>query len=178
MGGRSSRISIQARYGSGSMPQFDTVILALAIGGPFLQNHTLVIETSKGGNLTWDGRPLEEAPGTFTMEGLEPGAVQVRLDDTFQHIDPGLANARGQSVDILLPLGVHLTVDRYSDHLDGALTMWPEPDGQDGHCGNFNRDPADDSQEDLEIRVGTPVLPEASLFSKQALGAGQTRQIA
>jgi len=81
---RSSRISIQARYGSGSMPQFHTVILALAIGGPFLQNHTLVIETSTGGNLTWDGRPIEEAPGTFTMEGLEPGAVQVRFDDTFR----------------------------------------------------------------------------------------------
>merc|ERR1712056_147905 len=52
------------------------------------------------------------------------------------------------SYDVALPLGVALTVNivdwapRYN--LDMLLMMFPEPEGQSGHCGNFNGDKGDD----------------------------------
>merc|ERR1711972_682369 len=67
-----------------------------------------------------------------------------------------------RSYDVTLPLGVEMTVntvhwlDRRSN-LDLLLTMHPEPEGQSGHCGNFNGDPNDDTLDMMRgMRIDSP----------------------
>merc|ERR1711976_440254 len=44
------------------------------------------------------------------------------------------------------------------------ITMRAQPGGQDGHCGNFNGDAADDTKELLQQRMVGQVSPEELLF--------------
>merc|ERR1712050_595451 len=58
-----------------------------------------------------------------------------------------------KSFHVSLPLGLELSVNavRLSRgelpkwHIDLLVSMRPEPDGQSGHCGNFNGDAGDDT---------------------------------
>jgi len=157
----SSSVSIQGRYAAGGpQGQAPAVIQALAIGGDFLQGRILTIEA--GGQTLWNGQPILEAfPSTFEEAGL----ITARYDDDSEHIDPGLRNLQVKSIEARLPMGVRVTVNRWPDHLDVLLAMRPLPGGQDGHCGNFNGDAADDSAELIRQRTGAQVSEDDLLFS-------------
>jgi len=79
----------------------------------------------------------------------------------------------------MLPLGVEMTVNIAvhggSKFIDLVLTMYQEPDGQSGLCGNFNGDPVDDTH-GIDMftaaeaeELGAPFLPEAACKSPAAL---------
>merc|ERR1712066_634647 len=70
-----------------------------------------------------------------------------------------------RSYDVTLPLGVEMTVNTVHwldrrGNLDLLLTMHPEPEGQSGHCGNFNGDPNDDTL-DMMRSMGSESPSEA-----------------
>merc|ERR1740123_1266245 len=157
---RSSNVSIQARYANGGPDgKSPSVIGALAVGGPFLEGHVLVIEVTDG--VKWDGQSiLTEFPSTFNIAGL----IQASFNGDSEHVDPGLRGIAVRSLSAVLPLGMELTVNRWSDHLDVLLSMHPLAGGQDGHCGNFNGDASDDSTEQIMSRMGAQVLDEQSLL--------------
>jgi len=160
---KSSLVSIQGRYGPTQWTQNGlSATLALAIGGPFLQGHVLIIE-SLNGKITWDGETvLQEFPSDWSV----PGLVTARYHELDEPIDKAQGHRPIHGVDVDLPLGVRLTVNRWSKHLDVVIHMQAQSGGQDGHCGNFNGDAADDTVDLIKARMELKVSMEDLLFPK------------
>jgi len=161
----SNLVSIQGRYGATPWTTpGQSALLALAIGGPFLHNHTLIIEPrDHGGKVTWDGKPiLEGSSSEFFIEGFVN--VSLHLGDKRRLIDRAQENFPLRAVTAHMPENVFVTVNRWARHIDAVIAMSQQPDGQDGHCGNFNGDPLDDTKELIQNRTGAPVASGASLF--------------
>jgi len=145
-----------------------STIQGLAIGGPFLQNHKLVIDSKA--LVTWDGeRVVDSAPASFAND-----LVSLRFssaEDTFKH------KGRPMSMEIELPDRVSLTVNVgaigsgiFQHFLEVFVTM-PRPTGDvDGLCGDCDGDFNDETQKRVEQRMidGDFRVPRAqSLFDRE-----------
>jgi len=161
---RSSRISIQGQYERidfSDTERADGWLTSLNVSGPFLEGHTLSFRAGSGmsgeGGLFWDEVAVFQ--GLEHEVSLGSGLVLATRQDnpvrSWQRLEPTDARRNAQSpgrlirsYDITLPLGVTLTVNTVDwtlrHNLDMLLTMYPEPEGQSGHCGNFNGDKGDD----------------------------------
>lgn len=160
---KSSRVKIQGRYGPTQWTQNGlSATLALAVGGPFLQNKVLVIEPLDG-KITWDGEPiLQEFPSDWSV----PRLVTAHYHELEEPIDKAQSHRPIHGVDLDLPHGVKLTVNRWSKHLDVVIHMRAQRDGQDGHCGNFNGDVSDDTVDLIKARMELKVPDGDVLFEK------------
>merc|ERR1712046_552541 len=69
---KSSAVKIQARYASiDGLPAENSFVHALAVGGPFLKNNTLVVGASETGIVSWNGvEILHEKASSFLVPGL------------------------------------------------------------------------------------------------------------
>jgi len=161
---KSSLVSIQGRYGPTQWTENGlSATLGLAVGGPFLQGHVLIIEPLEGGKVTWDGEPImQEFPSEWSL----PDLVTARYHEADEPIDPAQTHRPIHGVYVELPLGVRLVVNRWSKHLDVTIHMRPQAGGQDGHCGNFNGDSADDIVDLIRERMHLKVSKKDRLFPK------------
>jgi len=109
------------------------------------------------GGLFWDEVAVFQ--GLEHEVSLGSGLVLATRQDnpvrSWQRLEPTDARRNAQSpgrlirsYDVTLPLDVVLTVNVVDwgprHNLDMLLMMYPEPEGQSGHCGNFNGDKGDD----------------------------------
>jgi len=169
---KSSSVSIQGRYGPTRWTAGQGALLALAVSGPFLRGHTLIIEPMENGMVSWDGEQiLEDVPSEFFISGF----VNVTFHGDMERslIDPRQGHLPLRTVTARLPKVVDLIVNRWPKHIDAIIKMRPLDEGQDGHCGNFNMDPLDDTKELILERAGAEVPAEESLFGPwpESLGA-------
>merc|ERR1712060_790950 len=135
--------------------------LALAVGGEFLQGHVLIVEALNG-KMTWDGEPiLQDFPSDWSVQGL----ITAHHHEVDEPIDRAQSHRPIHGVDVELPLGIRLTVNRWMKHLDLSIRMRPLAGGQDGHCGNFNG-VADDTLDLINGRMELKVSKEELLFPK------------
>jgi len=161
---RSPRISIQGLY-EGMRLQSGRFLPAwtkeVTVGGDFLEGHTLTFRPGAAGegDVTWDGaailqgQELEVSLGSGLVQAKkrnDPVGAWERLSGV--RISNHLQQRMGytvRSIDVSLPLGVEMTVNiggsSGANFLDLIIAMHPEPEGQSGHCGNFNGDPSDDT---------------------------------
>lgn len=113
--------------------------------------------------MTWDGEQvLQHAPSELFIKGFVN--VSFRGDAGGDLIDPSQGYLPLRTVTAQLPKIVDLTVNRWPKHIDAIIKMRQLPEGQDGHCGNFNLDPLDDTQAKVLERAGAEVPAEESLF--------------
>jgi len=156
---KSKQVSIQGRYWS-TRGDGNAATRALAIGGSFLRGGHLIVEPLDG-IVTWkDEEVLANFPSTFE----EPGLVYIKYHNEAEVARTGGRHKAIKGLDIMLPLGVRLIVNRYDTHLDALITMHHLPGGIDGHCGSFNNDPSDDTTKLISERIGAPVAAKANLF--------------
>jgi len=145
---------------------------AIAFGGPFMQNNKFIIEamekstksTGQDGQITYNGMPvLSTFPSTFSQ-----GPVTARYHNQGPALDPRMKMPL-HIVDVTLPDGVFVTVDRWTEHIDGQITM-SSSSGMEGHCGNFNGNPSDDQSATVDAAgahrplSNPPVIPSELLF--------------
>lgn len=146
---KSDEITIQARYRPTKFTKGRAVTKAVAIGGPLLKNNTLIIDSK---DATWNGEPiLKGLPSSFDHSG-------VHMEYNIQYNNQGTLSDRSmnkskirKSVHVKIPDGtpdgLNITFQRWTgqkhNYIDWKIMMHPHP-GQDGHCGNFNGDKADD----------------------------------
>jgi len=157
---KSNKVSIQARYVEiADGDERKTFMRAMAVGGPFLEGNTLVV----GGlneQVTWNGAEiLTSQTSEFNVEGLIKATRHMnssRIEDMSQP-HPG--------IDIQLPGGVGLTVNRLHSYINAGIKMQPQEGGQDGLCGNFNGIGNDDELEMVAQRSNADVLLGQSIFS-------------
>merc|ERR1711933_385779 len=109
----------------------------------------LIIEPLNG-QVMWDGEPiLLQLPSAWSVADL----VTARYRELEEPIDKAQVHRPVHGVDVQLPLGVRLTVNRWSKHLDLVIHMLAQVGGQDGHCGNFNGAAGDDTLDLINGRM-------------------------
>merc|ERR1719346_66494 len=91
---------------------------------------------------------------TYTAEGNLPDKAADVWPKHIVHMD--------------LPKGVSITVYRWANYMDLRIRMPAQP-GQDGSCGNFNGNAADDTTEAIQQRIGARVGPGECLFKTRAV---------
>jgi hypothetical protein len=158
---KSSLVHIQGRYNfiKNSAQRNSHFLRVIAVGGPFLKNNTLIIGWLGTKALWNDDEILTSVPSKFQNDLVSAeyhkGSMLVQ-DETRKAIAPG--------VDVHLPLGVKLLLNRGKHGLGVKITMPQLEGGQDGECGNFNRDADDDSETLISKRMGRGIHAHELLF--------------
>merc|ERR1712232_978744 len=163
---KSSKISIQARYLPTRMTSGLAVTKTLAIGGPLLKGRKLFISADSA---TCDGQPiLTGFPSTFSMAGV--AALSYNGQGTV--LQKGRGGKALHIVHIRIndgsPEGIMIQINRWMEPGEGhyinvRIVMHAIP-GMDGHCGNFNGNPADDTRPMVRSRLGTQGVPQGQLL--------------
>mmetsp|Transcript_14444 Transcript_14444/g.34100 ORF Transcript_14444/g.34100 Transcript_14444/m.34100 type:complete len:614 (+) Transcript_14444:128-1969(+) len=157
---KSEDVYVQGRFGLANGGK-NSFLKAVAIGGPFLKGNSLVLGTNTGISL-WNNRPiLEKMNTTFTTE-VDGETVFARFHEAAQHID--IPDRTTAGVDVSLPSGVQLVLNRFNTWLGLRVHMAPREGGQDGECGNFNGNPHDDGLSSLQHRMHVRVQDDESVF--------------
>jgi len=177
---KSDKVSIQARYMATPFTNGLAATHQVVIGGEWMQGHRLAVGPMDNGQITCDDQPiLMEFPSTaqcgpITVVYNDYGTL---VDDAQSHLEKRIvhigSSASHPEVD------VHLQIMRWANHLNVRVTMSPQVNGQDGTCGNFNRDPSDDSTSAIMTRLNGRVPMSEMLFHRKTQATGQvTKTIA
>jgi len=163
---KSAKVSIQGRFEGTKYTEGLAATNQVVVGGAFLPGHKIEVGTRQSGIVTVDGQPVftsfpgapyRAADGSFTVtydtQGEVPDVIPEGNEKRIVHMS--------------LPLGITVNVYQWSNYIDVTITMSAQP-GQDGVCGNFNGNHADDTTETIMQRVGARVRPAESLLSGQA----------
>jgi len=140
---KSSQVWIQARYGPPG-----GWIEEVVVGGPFLEGHTFRVTAYDTGLnsfvITWDDtRILRNFPSEFSGSGLLMAKYYDRAYTKAALRGHGdwADDLPMRSIQVDLPGGMKLSINMaYYDgldlnFLDILISMYPQPGGQDGHCG-------------------------------------------
>jgi len=124
----------------------------IAVSGPFLQGHTLIIGAD---STLWDNQPILT---TFPSQFHLPGLVDIQYNSIGEVMQDDRAGKGLHVVHAQLPNHVQLQINRWNEpredhYINVKITMLPQPD-QDGHCGNFNGNPVDDDRLQVRARMG------------------------
>jgi len=156
---RNRLVNIQARFlPEEDVPTENLFMKEFAVGGQFLKGNKLIVGPLNG-KVTWNGQDIL-AEQTSNFKAGE-------LIDAKRHVDSSLVedmSKRAPGIDIHLPLGVKLTVNRQPNHVNVHMAMPPLAGGQDGLCGNYNGNPEDDALELILKNRDPTVDPSDSLF--------------
>merc|ERR1712157_515219 len=93
---------------------------------------------------SWNGQAIiPSSPSDYTND-----LVQIHYNSMGATMQDGREGKALHVVHITMPGGVQVEVNRWNEPGEGSyinvrITMPAQP-GQDGHCGNFNGNPADD----------------------------------
>jgi len=166
---RSNTVWIQARYAPTPVTNGLSVVKEVAVGGPFLQSSdgTKNILRITALQATFNGQQIIPAfPDQWT--NTDPN-IEVVTDSSGEILQQGRQGKTMHVVHVKLPNFVELQLNRWNepgegDYLNVKITMPVQPQ-QDGHCGNFNGDPNDDTRPLIRARIGTTgVDPQFLLF--------------
>jgi len=173
---KSEQLTIHGRFGYTRRFPTASSTVGIALGGPMLKGHTLVVEYVgpeqgyKGFQVFWDGTEiLAEYPSEYeSADGI--------LRASHDAMDPMKFHREGRhtigGTSGLLPsyyfrlqpdLNVYVLLG--PDNCNTVIETRKVPGSQDGYCGNFNCIKDDDSLEALRQRGMADTIPEGeSLF--------------
>jgi len=168
---KSAPISIQARYLPTKFTNGLAVTKMVAIGGSLLKGNKLIIGPLAA---TWNGAPII---GQLGSHFSQPGLLTVDYDTNGALIDTtgGVDASKKKIVHVKIadgsPQGLSVQVNRWTaspgnEYVNWKIDMHARP-GQDGHCGNFNGNAADDDRLAVRQRVGTQGVPVPDLLFAQ-----------
>merc|ERR1712183_606457 len=107
--------------------------------------------------------------------------VQAMYDSNGATMQDGRQGKQLKIVHSTLPLAVNVQINRWTEpsegnYINAKITMSAQP-GQDGHCGNFNGNQADDDRLQIRARVGTTGVAQGELlFPIQKTPIGQANR--
>lgn len=139
----------------------------LAIGGPFLQDHKLVIDSK--GIVTWDAAHVADS----TSGSFENDFMSLKLFERHEF----RRGRRWRSMKIELPSRLTLTINLgssgsgvFKHFLDIFITMPIPESGTDGYCGDADGDVGDETKARVYERANSGelrVAPQESLFDRE-----------
>lgn len=157
---KTERVGIQARFQpEDQLSASKLFVRAVAVGGSFLNGSTLIVGSLQD-HVMWNNKPiLTEETSSFEDDGRLVKATRGKHSALVQDL-----SKENSGVNIELPLGVSLIVNRLPQHVNVAVKMRSHQ-GQEGICGNFNGIASDDSLELSSQRFEPSVPPGQSLFA-------------
>lgn len=163
---KSASVSIQARYEADEkLAENNLFVRAVAIGGRFLEGSVITVGSLED-HITWNGKPiLKHDFGNFSSFELNDEGMVVKITHSEHALNAANPSEESPGIELELPTGVSLIVNRLHHHINLAITMSPQEAGQEGLCGNFNGVALDDSWELSSQRLDPSVSPEESLFT-------------
>jgi len=157
---KSPMVWIQGRFLATPFTKGLAATHAIAVGGNFMQGHTIIVGPMENGQILIDGQPQ---CANFPSQCGIPGVAKVTYNGQGQLVDAAQSHLVKHIVHIDAPLGVHLQVIRWANHVNVRITMRPRVGGQDGACGNFNGNADDDTTDQINARAGR-VPPQDNIF--------------
>jgi len=158
---KSADVWIQGRYKATEWTDGLAATHTIAIGGPFMGNHKFIVEpktvvepktgATHGGVIRYDNRVVLNTINS----NFRSSVLTANYHNQGVSLDSGIKEDVA-IVDIDLPRGIKVTINRWQRHIDAKILMAAEP-GQDGHCGNYNGVVADDTAGAIAGRVPTLV---------------------
>jgi len=165
---RSETVWIQGRYMPTVVTNGLSVMKEVAIGGPFLKSK--------------DGKEnvlrISALSATFNGAGIIPSfpdawsnqdpPIEVVTDGSGELLQASRTGKQMHVVHVKLPLHIEMQINRWNepgegDYINMKLVMSAQPN-QDGHCGNFNGNPGDDTRPLIRSRIGTTGVPQNELL--------------
>jgi hypothetical protein len=161
---------MQGRYAPTAVTNGLSVMKELAIGGPFLQSKDGTQNVLRFSSLsaTFNGVPIiPNFPDTWV--NTDP-PIKVTTDGSGIKLQPYREGKAMHIVHVELPLFIKVQINRWNepgegDYINARIIMSMQPN-QDGHCGNFNGDPTDDTRPKIRARIGTNGVEPADLIFK------------
>jgi len=163
---KSSTVQIQGAYSPTHATNGLAVTKKIAVGGPFLKGHTLIVGEE---HATWDGQQILT---TFPSSFHDPeGLVSIVYNSEGELLQPGREGKSLHVLHVTLPGGVSIQVNRWNEegegrYINSKITMSAVP-GMDGQCGNFNGIAADDARLAVRARMGTQGVDAADLMFEE-----------
>ena len=113
---------------------------------------------------TYDGQSICTGfPSSFSND-----IVQIQYNSAGGTLQNGREGKALHVVHITLPDSVQVQINRWNEPNEGSYInvkiMMPKQRGQDGHCGNFNGNQADDDRLQIRARVGTTGVAQGELI--------------
>jgi len=163
---KSNTVHIQGLYRPTHATSGLSVMKAIAFGGPFMRGNKIIIETQNAYFIPAGG--AQQPIITGFPANFDQGDLHVRYDSMGATMQKGRAGMAMHVVHLQLPLGVSVQVNRWMEasegnYINAKVHMSAQP-GQDGHCGNFNGNQADDDRLQIRARVGTTGVAPADLL--------------
>jgi len=158
---KSTTVWIQGLYKPTHATSGLSVMKEIAFGGPFMQSHKLIVGATTA---SFDGQMiLTGFPSDF-----KHALVTARFDGVGATMQDGRQGKALKIVHLTLPLSVNVQINRWTEPAEGnyinaKITMPAQP-AQDGHCGNFNGNQADDDRLQIRARVGTQGVAVADML--------------
>jgi hypothetical protein len=162
---KSKDVLIQGRYLPTRVTSGLAVTKIVAIGGSVLKGRKLIIGPRTA---SFDGKPiLQTFPSDYNEDGLK-----IQLNDQGQLLQSGRNGLAKHIVHINIDdgtaQGLQIQVNRWTqptegDYINVRVSMNQRP-GQDGHCGNFNGNNADDDRLQVLGRLGKNGVPAEELL--------------
>jgi len=155
---KSDRVKIQARFED--MGDNKVFTRAISLSGEFVNNNVLIVGSLED-SITWNGGPI--LTGQQSSFYIRDGSAFVNATRGPSSLvqDPSKDNF---GVNIRLPSGVSMIVNRQQRYINVAIRMPKQAGGQEGLCGNFNGVGVDDTLDMVNNRFN-PAVTENSLFS-------------
>ena len=140
---KSEQVHIQARYRPIHMTSGLSVTKEIVFSGPFLKCNVLRLSALAA---SWNGQAIIPSfPSDYTND-----LVQIHYNSMGATMQDGREGKALHVVHITMPGGVQVEVNRWNEPGEGSYINvrieMPAQPGQDGHCGNFNGNPADDDR--------------------------------
>merc|ERR1712190_204586 len=174
---KSDTVYIQGKYRPTPATSGLSVMIEIAIGGPFMHGHKIIVSATSA---SFDNQQiLMGFPSTFNAPNL-PG-VSAQLNSVGGMLQKGRNAANLRVVHLTLPSNVQIKINRWTEAAEGnyinaKITMPAQPN-QDGHCGNFNGNQADDDRLQIRARIGvTGVEASALIFAGAKIPVGQANR--
>jgi len=158
---KSDKIYIQGRYFPTKYTNGLAVTKEIAIGGSVLKGNKLIVTPLVA---TWNGVQIIQV---FPSHFQQPELLTVVYNNVGELVDKALDKSQLKIVHVHIgdgtPEGLTVQINRWTaspgnEYVNWKITMRSRP-GQDGHCGNFNGNAADDDRLEVRKRVGTQGVP-------------------
>lgn len=161
---KSPTVSIQGRFQATDWTRKNdhtdySSMTSSIISGSFVENHKIEVQSMLG-KIYCDGKEILNEFGVASC-----GTAKLFYDGKGKLVDQAMAFLPHKVVHIHLPGEVTMQVNRWPNFINGMISM-SKREGQDGICGNFNGDAADDMGKALHDRFGGGVAHEELLFSQ------------
>lgn len=104
----------------------------IVVGGPFMEGHKIEVGPAENGKILCNGMEILKFFGTARC-----GPATLYYNSQGALVDSAMAFLPHKVVHMVLPKGIKIQVNRWTNFMNAKITMQQEP-GMDGVCGNFN----------------------------------------